>query len=187
MPENITFVILKILYNFLALDLWDNVNHDIDLTTFVHWSKTSINTSNFPTKDLVSQRWFSGICTISLTPQNMIYLAWLGRCTSCMDSAFHSLHYSPPEETQNGFPFCDRRAFFSTKRSCGFAKHEESHKVLFNSVWRYSACKYCFVYNYYGSWNTNCFKNIFPINCFFGLNASHFGEYTCTIHLHFGK
>jgi hypothetical protein len=39
-------------------------------------------------------------------------------------------------QKQNGFQFRSGygRANVSTKRSCGFAKHEESDKVLFNSV-----------------------------------------------------
>jgi hypothetical protein len=38
-------------------------------------------------------------------------------------------------QKQNGFPFRSRyrRANFCTIRSCVFAKHEESHKVLFSN------------------------------------------------------
>ena len=86
--------------------------------------------------------------------------------TQGVDSAFHaiwlvaqiriSLHYSPPDKNKMASRFVPG-AYFCTKRSCGFAKHENKNVKL------PKVCKYCFVHNYYEGWNTNCFENIFVV------------------------
>ena len=51
-----------------------------------------------------------------------------------------SLQYSPPDRNKMDsrfVPVTDEQMFVLNVRSCGFAKHEESHKILFNSVQRY--------------------------------------------------